>query len=114
MNIPPRPEGDDREAMGLKALWDMLFDPKVSIFIDEEGAPVRFSKQADGRYRVHTNISGGGGGTIVYIKACLEDNTEAFIPIRIAGKIYALADGTGYVTPTIDPGSVPDGAKLIQ
>lgn len=63
MNVPPRPEGDDREAIGLKAIWDALFDPKTSLFIDEEGAPVRFSKQADGRYRLHHKIRPGTGGT---------------------------------------------------
>lgn len=58
-----------------------------------------------------------GGNTnqydTVYMKACLADGREVFVPVVIDGTIYALNDGT-VVEPTIDEGSVPDGEQVLE
>lgn len=72
-------------------------------------------------YRVKTTSNGttleilGGamGGQTVYVKACLEDGTECYVPIKVFGTIYRdRADAPG-TTPTIDAGKVPDGSPEL-
>ena len=57
--IPPRPVGEDEEALGLQALWDMLFDPRRSIFRDTP--TLKFGKQADGTYVPFLKVNPAGG-----------------------------------------------------
>lgn len=52
-------------------------------------------------------------GQTVYIKCCLTDGREAFVPIRVHGLIYATAAGT-YQEVTIEESDVPDEAFVIQ
>lgn len=56
--------------------------------------------------------SGDGTAQIVYVKACLADGTECYVPIKVYGTIYRLP-GSSVTTPTIDAGAVPDGSKEL-
>jgi len=109
--IPKRPVGDTAEARFMQAVWDAVWGGDFPFINTPQ---VQWTTGQKGYIANVQSGTSGPGGTLVYIKACLDDGSEAFIPLRIYGKIYALAGGTGYVTPTIDPGDVPDGAKLLQ
>lgn len=51
-------------------------------------------------------------GQLIYIKACLEDGSECYVPLSVMGVIYELNTGT-VTAPTINAGSVPDGSTVL-
>lgn len=50
---------------------------------------------------------------VVYIKACLDDGTECYVPVVIDGIIYAQNTGT-VTAPEINAGSVPSGEQVLE
>ncbi len=58
------------------------------------------------------NDAGGGQKQVVYMKACLDDGTVAYVPVIVSGTIYRDS-GSGTVTPAIDAGAVPAGSNEL-
>jgi hypothetical protein len=72
---------------------------------------------------VGAEVSTGQGGTtlkvpaqkpvrIVYVKCCLEDNTEVYLPVFAAGQPFRSNGGTT-TAETIREEDIPDGATYL-
>ena len=59
------------------------------------------------------SAAGSSSGQTVYVKACLDDGTECYVPLEIHGTIYRLPADTPGTTPTINAGKVPDGSPEL-
>ena len=109
MEVPPKLSGTSPLVPWLNRLREATQSALINSVVNG-----RYSRGPGGTQLICSPGQNPNTGTLVYIKACLEDGTEAYVPLLIYGKIYALATGTGYVTPTIDSGAVPDNSKLLQ
>ena len=107
-NIPKRPAGDNEESRYMQAIWDCVFGGKFP-FVQTDKVSVASGPSG---YRIEITPERGDGGQFIYVKACLNDGSEAFLKLRVYA-IYALNTGT-VTAPTINPGSVPDGAKVLE
>ena len=47
----------------MQAIWDILFDPQVSIFADDQSSALRIWKNAAGKYQWKITIPPRAGGT---------------------------------------------------
>lgn len=56
--IPPRPFGDDEEAVALQAIWDHKWNPKTIVFRDTEAT--KWDKHADGTHTLYIKVPRGG------------------------------------------------------
>ena len=56
--------------------------------------------------------AGGSNNFSVYMKACLEDGTECYVPVLVSGAIYRNPTTTPTVPP-IDTGTVPGGSNQL-
>lgn len=52
-------------------------------------------------------------GKIVYVKCCLADSTEAYLPVLVVGEAYNANAGTTNAL-TVVTGDVPDGATVLE
>lgn len=75
MPNPPRPSDGDLgnvpDVIAAQDIWDALYDPKRSLFVDGEGLPLRFTKGKDGKY------------TPVLKLPVSRPQTETFFPFKI-------------------------------
>jgi len=53
------------------------------------------------------------GASVVYVKCCLADGSEAYLPVMIRGIVYTTNGGT--TTPLVaTEGDVPNGAIVLE
>jgi hypothetical protein len=105
-SIPPRPSGSSHEARFAQWVWDKL---------------ARLNFTTGGNTRVDQTTTGititakpaQTDGALIYVKACLADGTECYLPIRIYGPILRTNE-LETIAPTITEADVPVGALVLE
>lgn len=121
--IPPTPAGKGAMVLTSKFqnfIWKIINRNRISRVIcqttNSDGATgdsvdATITRGDQGTVITLPNFPAGGGASsqVIYMKACLEDGSECYVPVVISGTIYALPADTPGTAPTIDAGKVPDG-----
>ena len=55
-----------------------------------------------------------GMGQVIWIKACLTDGTECYVPVRVAGNPRRTVGAAEYDDATVEEEDIPDGSILID
>lgn len=53
-------------------------------------------------------------GTVIYIKACLGDGTECYVPVRTAGMPFRSIGAADYEAVSITEEDIPDGSIVLE
>jgi hypothetical protein len=53
------------------------------------------------------------GASVVYVKCCLADSSEAYLPVVVRGVAYTANAGTTTALP-VTTGNVPDGETVLE
>lgn len=93
---PPRPTGSDEEATWIQWAHDQL--AIYGRLIDSPG--IRFEHTSKGIIP-RISFSGGGTGSVLYVRVCKRDGTEQYIPFIVAGA-------------AVDEADIPEGASIYD
>lgn len=75
------------------------------------GAGVTISQSPFGT--TTSTVRKSGAGVPMCVKVCRTDGSTCYLEVLTTGRVFAVNTGDA-TEPTIDAGSVPDGAKLLE
>lgn len=103
--IPPRLQGSDPLVAWLNKLRDEVAASKLNSVVGGT-----FTRGPGGTNIV---VKPTKALRVVYVKCCLADSSEAYLPVLVAGE--AFTTNAGATTPlTVAAGDVPDGAIILE
>ena len=53
-------------------------------------------------------------GPIIWVHVCFNDNTEAYLPVRVAGNPHRTVGAADYDAVTVVEEDIPDGSILLE
>lgn len=75
----------------------------------QSGPGYKVRRTKDGTFLELDNYN----ASTVYVKCCLGDGTEAYLPVLVRGKVFTANAGTTTAL-TVTTGNVPDGNIVLE